>query len=155
MPNHSEIARVVAETCPGLRVRRASRVLTRIYHDALRPVGVQGSQFSLLVAIARFGEPGATMGALADVQAMDRTTLTRNIGPLEKAGFLRVARDPHDARARLLLLTRKGEALLETAYPLWEEATSRIRKAVGASRLQSLRDELAIATSRLLDAPRP
>jgi len=91
-----------------------SRVLTRLYDDALRPSGLRVSQLTVLVAIAKFGEPGAKIGRLADVLAMERTTLTRNIGPLEAAGLLRVARDPEDARARILVLTVDDEWVAAT-----------------------------------------
>ena len=70
-----------------------------VYDDALRPIGLQQSQLPVLVALAIFGEPGAPMNALAQALVMDRTTLTRNVRPLEKAGLLRVARSPADARA--------------------------------------------------------
>lgn len=135
-------ARVVAEQCSCLRSRRTSRVLTRIYDDALRPSGLRMSQVSVLVAIARFGEHGAKIGALADVLATERTTLTRNIAPLERAGLLRVARDPDDARARILLLTRAGERAIEAAFPLWETAQRRVRDAVGGGRLDEYNAEM-------------
>lgn len=143
MANASHLARRVAQECAGLRIRQVSRVLTRIYDDCLRPLGIQGSQFSVLVTAAMFGEDGATMGALAGKLVMDRTTLTRNIVPLEKAGYLRVARSAEDARARVILLTRAGERLIEAAYPLWEEAQKRISRALGATRFEGLRTQLS------------
>jgi DNA-binding MarR family transcriptional regulator len=149
MVNFEEAARTIAGCCPGMRVRQASRVLARLYDDALRPLNVQASQLSVLVAVAMFGERGAKMRELADVQAMDRTTLTRNIRPLEKAGLLRVARSPEDARARVVLLTRAGERIIEAAYPLWSKVTSDVRSRVGATRLESVRDELATVVARL------
>jgi DNA-binding MarR family transcriptional regulator len=136
-------ARTVAEQCACLRSRRMSRVLSRVYDDALRPSGLRMSQVSVLVAIARFGERGATIGALADVLATERTTLTRNIVPLERAGLLRVARDPDDARARILMLTRAGERAIETAFPLWELAQRRVRDAVGSGRLDDYNEQMA------------
>ncbi len=129
--------------CLGMRVRQASRLLTRIYDDALRPLGIQESQLSILVAVAMFGESGATMGPLARRLVMDRTTLTRNVVPLEKAGYLRVARSADDARARVVLLTRAGERLIVAACPRWEEAQARIQGMLGAERFQSLRAQLA------------
>ncbi len=137
------MARRVAKECAGLRVRQVSRVLTRIYDDCLRPLGIQGSQFSVLVTAAMFGDEGATMSALADKLVMDRTTLTRNIVPLEKQGYLRVARSAEDARARVILLTRAGERLIESAYPLWEEAQKRISRTLGAARFDGLRNQLS------------
>ena len=135
-------ARRIAERCPGMRARQASRMLSRLYDDALRPLGVQGSQLSLLVAVAMFGEGGATLGPLAQALAMDRTTLTRNVRPLERSGLLRVARSPEDARARIVLLTRAGERLLEAAYPVWERVTMRITEAVGRGNMAALHAQL-------------
>lgn len=126
-----------------MRVRQVSRVLMRIYDDCLRPLGIQGSQFSVLVTAAMFGDNGATMGALAGKLVMDRTTLTRNVVPLEKEGYLRVARSPEDARARVIILTRAGERLIEAGYPLWEEAQKRIARALGAARFEGLRTQLS------------
>src|SRR5205823_4682173 len=82
-----------------MRVRQTSRTLSRIYDENLRRAGLQISQLTVLVAVARFGEAGAGMGKMAQVLGMDRTTLTPNPLPLEKAGLLRVARHPADARA--------------------------------------------------------
>jgi DNA-binding MarR family transcriptional regulator len=135
--------RRVAKECTGLRVRQVSRLLTRIYDDSLRPLGIQETQFSMLVAVAMFGEDGTTMNALANNLVIDRTTLTRNIVPLEKAGYLRVARSPTDARARVILVTRSGERLIEAAYPLWEEAQGKIRRALGDDRFEALRSQLS------------
>lgn len=130
-----------------------SRVLTRLYDDALRPSGLRMSQVSVLVAIARFGEHGAKIGALADVLATERTTLTRNIVPLERAGLLRVARDPDDARARILLLTRPGERAIEAAFPLWQAAQRRVRDAVGGGRLDEYNAEMTALLSAVSGAP--
>jgi DNA-binding MarR family transcriptional regulator len=147
MPSRMDFAgaaRIVAEQCSCLRSRRMSRVLTRLYDDALRPSGLRMSQVSVLVAIARFGERGATIGALAEVLATERTTLTRNIVPLERAGLLRVARDPDDARARILTLTRAGERAIEAAFPLWELAQRRVRDAVGGGRLDGYNEQMSV-----------
>jgi DNA-binding MarR family transcriptional regulator len=132
-----------------LRIRKASRGISRIYDEALRPLGLQESQLSVLVAVAKFGESGANIGALASVLVMDRTTLTRNLKPLERAGHLRVARSPEDARARIVLLTRAGERVIEAAHPLWEKAQRRISKALGAEHVVALRSRLDEVIERL------
>ena len=143
MPDFARAARKIARECPTIRVRQASRVLTRVYDDVLRPLGLQMSQFSVLVQIAAFGEAGATITALAAELVMDRTTLTRNLRPLERAGLLRVARAPGDARARVVLLTHRGEKIIETAYPYWEAALQRVRSVLGPRQLQGLRMQLS------------
>ena len=136
------MANRIQTECPGLRLRQASRVISKIYDDALRPSGLQVSQLPVLVALALFGEAGASMNALAEAIAVDRTTLTRNLRPLEKLGFLRVARSPDDARARVVLLTRSGERALEAAYPLWETALKRVRASLGSADVADLHTRL-------------
>jgi DNA-binding MarR family transcriptional regulator len=143
MAGVTQMARRVAKECTGMRVRQVSRLLTRIYDECLRPLGIQETQFTVLVAVAMSGEDGAMMGALAGKLVMDRTTLTRTIVPLEKAGYLRVARSADDARARVIVLTRSGERLIESAYPLWEEAQGRIRRTLGGQRFEALRSQLS------------
>ncbi|WP_394831382.1 MarR family winged helix-turn-helix transcriptional regulator [Pendulispora rubella] len=143
MADFTQMARRIAKECAGMRVRQVARLFTRIYDESLRSVGIQESQLSVLVAAAMFGENGATMGALAGRLVMDRTTLTRNIVPLEKAGYLRVARAAADARARVVLLTHAGERLIEAAYPHWEEGQKRIRRTLGAEQFEGLRAQLS------------
>src|SRR5262245_42257822 len=125
-----------------MRARRAARALTNLYDELLRPLGIEVSQLNVLVAVAHFGEAGVTVGRLADVVGLDRTTLTRNLGPLEKAGWIRVARSPTDARSRIVLLTRSGERVIEAAHPLWQTAQERVRDRVGKARVEALRGEL-------------
>jgi DNA-binding MarR family transcriptional regulator len=88
---------------------------------------------------------------------MDRTTLTRNLRPLERAGLVRVARVHGDARARHVLLTHRGEKAIEQAYPLWESALSRVRKALGPRKVRLLNVQLAsvVDHASALDAPLP
>src|SRR5262249_51140085 len=124
-------ARQIAGECPGMRVREASRLLTRTYDEALRPLGLQMSQLSVLVAVAIFGERGAGIGSLAQVLVMDRTTVTRSVQALRKAGLVSVGRSPADARARVVVLTRAGERAIEAAHPLWMEAQQRLRDSLG------------------------
>jgi DNA-binding MarR family transcriptional regulator len=135
--------RRIARECPTVRARQASRALTRVYDDALRPVGLQMSQFSVLIAIASASGAGATISALAGALLMDRTTLTRNLRPLERSGLVRVTRAPGDARARQVVLTHRGEKMIELAYPLWEAALARVRRVLGARKLQSLNVQLS------------
>jgi DNA-binding MarR family transcriptional regulator len=135
--------RRIARECPAIRVRQASRALTRVYDDALRPVGLQMSQFSVLIAIASASGAGGTISVLAGALLMDRTTLTRNLRPLERSGLVRVTRAPGDARARQVVLTHRGEKMIELAYPLWEAALVRVRRVLGVRKLQSLNAQLS------------
>ncbi len=151
MADFAQLARKMAQECPALRVRQASRVLAKLYDDAFAPFGLQMSQLPILTAAALFGEAGASIGKLAQVLVMDRTTLTRSIRPLERAGLLRVARSPADARAKIVLVTRAGERMIESIFPAWERVFKRIRKSLGAERLAELHGllEQAIGLSSL------
>lgn len=119
-------------------MRQASRVLSKLYDDELRPLGLQHSQLPVLAAAALFGEQGAPMSALAKALIMDPTTLSRNVRPLEKAGLLRVARSPKDRRACVLFLTAAGESAIESVFPAWERVMKRVRRTLGASGLTEL-----------------
>ncbi|WP_437284152.1 MarR family winged helix-turn-helix transcriptional regulator [Sorangium sp. So ce406] len=142
MVDFASAARTIASQCALVRVRRASRALTRLYDDSLRPLGLQATQLTMLVAVATCGEQGVRLSALADGLVMDRTTLTRNLVPLEKAGLLRVARAPDDARVRMILLTRQGERAIEAAFPAWERTQKHVREQLGAVQADALREEL-------------
>jgi DNA-binding MarR family transcriptional regulator len=123
-------------------VRRAARTLSKIYDGELKAAGLSLSQLTVLVATARFGERGAPMGAIARALAMDATTMTRNLRPLEVSGLLRVARSLQDARVRCVFLARAGERKLEEAYPLWQRAQATVCKRIGKRRAGRLRAEL-------------
>lgn len=107
----------VRDTCLCLHVQRAARALARRFDEALRPVGLTNGQFSLLMSLNR-PEP-AGLGGVANLLAMDRTTLTAALKPLERRGLLIIAADPKDRRARVLSLTDEGRAVLAQAVPIW------------------------------------
>jgi DNA-binding MarR family transcriptional regulator len=113
-----EVTLRVRDACLCLHAQRAARALARRYDAALRPLGLTSGQFSLLMALNR-PEPPA-MGEVASLLAMDRTTLTANLKPLERRGLLAVAPDSADRRSRRLELTEPGRALLARALPAWE-----------------------------------
>lgn len=136
-----------------MSVRQASRLVSRLYDDAIRPLGLQASQLTVLVATAMSGERGAKIGELADVLGMERTTLTRNLRPLEKEGWLRVARDPADARARIVFLTRSGERTIERAFPLWQQTQKRLRALLGKGQADALRENLMNVSSKFAERP--
>jgi DNA-binding MarR family transcriptional regulator len=133
----------MAEECPALRVRQASRVLAKLYDDELARFGLHSSQLPVLVAAALFGDAGATMSKLAEAVLMDRTTLTRSVRPLERAGLLLVARSPQDARTKVVVITRAGERMIETIFPVWERVLKQIKKTLGAEMLTELHAQLA------------
>src|SRR5918997_4040939 len=101
-----ETTHLVRDTCLCLHVQRAARALSRLFDEALRPVGLTSGQFSLLNALNRPTPP--SIAPVAQLLAMDRTTLTAALKPLERDGLVTVTRDPDDRRSRLLGLTDKG-----------------------------------------------
>lgn len=142
-------ARTIAAQCECFRARKAARSLSNLYDQLLKPSGLEISQLGVLSAVVHFGEHGAQIGALADVLSIDRTTLTRNLRPLETAGLVRVARSPSDARVRVVLLTRAGERAIEAAFPLWEQAQAHVHERVGRRRTEAIRGELEHLVARL------
>jgi DNA-binding MarR family transcriptional regulator len=120
--------------CVCFNLRRAVRVVTRRYDAALTPVGLTANQFSLLAVLS--GSEPTALGALAGRLGMDRTTLTRNLGPLSRAGLVDV-RPGDDRRSRAIVLTDAGRERLAEAQPLWRDAQSDIVQRLGD---QSLND---------------
>lgn len=118
----------VRDHCLCLAAQRAARALSRRFDDALRPMGLTSGQFSLLMALNRPEPP--KMGAVAQLLAMDRTTLTANLKPLERRGLLASAIDPADRRGRLLWLTEAGRGLLRSALPIWECTHGEIERMI-------------------------
>lgn len=108
----------VRDACLCLHVQRAARMLARKFDEALRPFDLTSGQFSLLVSLNRPEPP--TIGSVATLLAMDRTTLTANLKPLERRGLLKIAVDKDDKRSRRLSITASGRALLNKAYPTWK-----------------------------------
>ncbi|MDF9392990.1 MULTISPECIES: MarR family winged helix-turn-helix transcriptional regulator [Methylococcus] len=119
----------VAQACLCLHVQRAARVLARHFDEVFRPLDLTNGQFSLLMALNRPQAP--TVGELASFLAMDRTTLTALIKPLERRGLLAVIVDEQDRRKRRVRLTTAGHALLKQAYPLWCDAHAALERQFG------------------------
>lgn len=114
----------VKDHCLCLATQRAARALARRFDEALKPVGLTSGQFSLLHALNREAPP--SIGAVASLLAMDRTTLTANLKPLERRGLLMTAVDPSDRRGRRLSLTDAGRAALAAAMPIWRATHAEI-----------------------------
>jgi len=121
---------MVRDHCLCLHVQRAARVLARRFDDALRPFGLTNGQFSLLMSLNRPEPP--PMGPVASLLAMDRTTLTAALKPLERQGLLDVKKDPSDGRGRILVLTDKGRSLLARAVPVWQSTHKEIESQAPA-----------------------
>ena len=136
--------------CHCLALRQAARRVTRFYDDVLAPAGLRTTQFSILARLHRLGP--MPINTLADVLALDRTTLGRNLLPLRRKGLIVASRRGEDRRSKPVQVTRAGLARLKAAAQLWGEAQARFEAAFGAPRLHALRallDELARAGRRL------
>lgn len=131
---------LVRDSCLCLHVHRTARALARQFDDVLRPLGLTNGQFSLLTALNRPQPP--SLGSVAALLAMDRTTLTANLKPLARRGLLKVAVDSQDRRSRRLIITASGRALLVKAYPLWERAHAETERRVTACTPGALRQAL-------------
>jgi len=136
----------IRDTCLCLHVQRAARAMARRFDDALRPLDLTHGQFSLLTSLNR--PLPARLGAVAEVLAMDRTTLTAALKPLERRGLIDVGVDPNDKRGRILTLTRQGKRLLAAAVPVWKRTHARIDRDLGNADPDVLRRDL-----RALSAP--
>ena len=116
--------------------RRTARHLTREYDRALKPAGLKLTQYSVLANLVRIGPMSIT--ALAERLAMDRTTMTRNLRPLDRAGWI-VVRDGPDRRSRSVDITKAGRVVHDKALPLWRSAERTIRLAMGGDKAAALR----------------
>jgi len=121
-----ETTLLVRDCCLCLHVQRAARALARRFDDALRPFELTNGQFSLLMSLNRPEPP--PMGPVASLLAMDRTTLTAALKPLERRGLLKVSPDPSDRRSRVLKLTTKGRTLLARALPVWQQTHDEVER---------------------------
>ncbi|KJE33604.1 MarR family transcriptional regulator [Thalassospira sp. HJ] len=122
---------MVRDSCLCLHVRRAARTIARRFDDAFRPLDLTSGQYSLLMSLNRPHPPH--MKDVADLLAMDRTTLTANLKPLERRDLVTIAPDPNDRRSRLLALTSDGMALLARAFPIWQETQHQLENQVAGS----------------------
>jgi len=137
------------EICNCQAVRAAARHVTQAYDAFLAPVGLRTTQFSILGKLKRRGP--LTINALAEEMVMDRTTLGRNILPLERDGLIRIQPSATDRRAKELHLTRTGESRLQAALKGWTAAQARFEGAYGAKRAAELRAMLrAVVASELV-----
>lgn len=127
----------VRDHCLCLAAQRAARALVRRFDEALRPVGLTSGQFSLLMSLNRPEPP--TIGSVAALLAMDRTTLTANLKPLERQGLLLVSIDPADRRGRRLALTDAGRATLAAAVPIWARTHDEVEQPLGDGEADRLR----------------
>lgn len=129
----------VNPTCYCFAMRKVARAVTQIYDRALEPTGIRSTQFTLLVTMA--SSNAQTLTEMANALVMDRTTLTRNLKPLEKMGFIQTA-EAKDKRSKAYILTQQGRDVVNRAVPKWKSAQARVNEALGESEAQMLLSKL-------------
>lgn len=130
----------VRDNCLCLHAQRAARALARRFDAAFRPLEITNGQFSLLMALNRPTPPGN--GEVAALLAMDRTTLTAALKPLERRGLVKIMPNPEDRRGRVMSLTAKGRKLLARALPIWTETHAEIDDLIADFGPDRLREAL-------------
>jgi DNA-binding MarR family transcriptional regulator len=126
-------------SCGSFNLRRTARAVTRFYDLAFQDCGIRSTQFTILIGIAK-SQP-TSIGSLADLLIIDRTTLTRSLRLLKKEGLISIS-DRSTMRQRFLTLTPQGEQVLERSLPAWRKAQERFVQALGSEQWISLRNEL-------------
>lgn len=116
--------------CFCLASRRAARRITRTFDRELRPYGLRVTQFTILVMLSLRG--ATTIGELAEVLGVERTTLTRNLALIEKAGWIKIEPDEDDARSRIVGVTDAGCEAVGRAFPGWRKAQDATAAAIGS-----------------------
>lgn len=130
--------------CGCGNLRMAARAVTQLFDEIFQPTGLRVTQFALIAAITYFGS--TTISHLAEIFSMDRTTLTRNLRPLERDGLINI-KAGEDRRTRELTVTERGREAVVSAFPLWEKAQARIVNGLGQERFSSLLSHLSEVVS--------
>jgi DNA-binding MarR family transcriptional regulator len=130
----------MGQSCVCYNMRKASRSITRLYDEFLKPSGIQATQMTILLG-TKILQP-VTLKRLSKSSMMDRTTLSRNLKPLEKKRLIRVV-PGRDRRERIVTLTDTGEKMLVKAYPLWEHAQNKIVNGLNQRGLDALLSSLS------------
>jgi len=125
----ADIAEMTAGACLATRVRQLSRIITRVYDDAMRPIGVTASQYTLLAQLA--SRDSITAVEIGHVLDIEKSTLSRNLKRLLALGHI-IMDPPAGRRGRGLHLTAKGQAVLKEAFPIWQDAQKRAVSVMGA-----------------------
>ena len=151
---HVDVQEIAGCTC--LRLRRASRKLTRIYDRLLGAAGLTVNQFGLLAQLygADVGRStGLSMGIIAERLGLDPTTLNRNLKPLQLQGLVKDTIDAADRRVRIIRITEKGRRTLERAMPFWRQAQAQVERALGDEAMGALNGLLDQSTIKLNALP--
>jgi DNA-binding MarR family transcriptional regulator len=137
-----DIAESTSAACISSRVRQLSRIVTRVYDDALRPLGITASQFTLLTQLAQ--QDGVTAVEIGHSLDIEKSTLSRNLKRLLALGHITMD-PPAGRRGRGLHLTPKGEAVIKHAYPVWMDTQSKTIETMGVQSRSTLDELLSLA----------
>lgn len=137
---------LVVKDCTCFNLRKATRVVTQLFDDAMQPTGLRATQFTLLAAISSTG--AIAISQLSQVLVMDRTTLTRNLKPLETKRLVKIV-PGEDRRTRTLTLTNKGRKTYEKSLPVWRQAQSEVIERLTFKRWKDLLKHLNHAVGAL------
>lgn len=129
----------VNHDCCCFNLRKVTRAVTQLFDRHLEPAGIRATQFTLLVELSSTN--AKTLTQIAENLVMDRTTLTRNLRPLEKMELITTTQ-PIDKRSKGYVLTQKGRDILEQSMPMWEEAQRRVTENFGVDRYANILSEL-------------
>jgi DNA-binding MarR family transcriptional regulator len=128
---------IETQDCNCFALRSAARHITQLYDQFLAPSGLRSTQFSILAKLRRLGP--LTINELAKVMVTDRTTVGRNIQPLERDGWIKIEPTASDRRAKKLRLTKTGEQRLQAALKAWSQAQAKFETAFGPKRAADMR----------------
>ena len=153
-PGPGKTSSVKSSACTCFKLRSLARRVTQLYDQALAPSGLKVTQYSVIGhARRRNGAPAPTVSELAQALVTDRTTLTRNLKPLVDAGFLKIGSGV-DARSKAVCVTPTGEAVYQSAQPLWKLAQAQLRELAGAEQLNALHAMIETILPQLKDVPK-
>ncbi len=136
----------VNANCTCFSLRKAARAVTQFYDHMLSSVGIRSTQFNLLVSMA--SSSARTLTDMAALLVMDRTTLTRNLRPLEKAGYVHII-EALDKRSKAYALTEQGKSVVSRAMPLWQSAQEKVQEVAGPEHFKALQEELGHVTKAM------
>lgn len=136
----TQISDKLSIECALFNMKRADRAISKIYAKHLSPVGLKGTQFTILMVLSNLSD--ATISMTAELLVMDRTTLTRALKPLERDGLVEVIPGEEDRRIRYVSITTNGRVLLERAIPLWKQAQAEFFKHMGKENWKLMKDLL-------------
>ena len=134
------------QNCTCFNLRKATRAVTQLFDEALKPCGLYATQFTLLAAVS--SKENVAITELSKALVMDRTTLTRNLKPLQKSGWVEVL-PGRDKRTKALSLTRSGKKVLKEAMIHWKEVQSQVVMTLGNDNWELLLDNLSSTVKKL------